>query len=184
MRNVMVDLETMGNGPRAAIVQIGAVAFGDERIGGVFSKNVSLESSMACGLKTDASTICWWMDQPKASWNTDSANPLYQALCQLSTWAHNNVGPQPFVWGCGASFDPVVLTSAYEACGLLPWFGFREIRCYRTIREMYPDVPVPDKGTHDALSDAIAQARHLVAVHKKHGIAISQVCEPNFFSGE
>lgn len=48
MNHLMVDLETMGNGPYAPVISIGAVFF-DLKTGETgedFSVNISLESSM------------------------------------------------------------------------------------------------------------------------------------------
>lgn len=65
MNHLMVDLETMGNGPYAPVISIGAVFF-DLKTGETgedFSVNISLESSMRYRARPDASTILWWMEQ-------------------------------------------------------------------------------------------------------------------------
>lgn len=51
MKHVMLDLETMGSGPRAAIVAIGACCFEPEtgRIGETFYQAIDLESSVDLG---------------------------------------------------------------------------------------------------------------------------------------
>ncbi|EAZ1146628.1 3'-5' exoribonuclease, partial [Salmonella enterica] len=48
MNHLMVDLETMGNGPYAPVISIGAVFFDPNtgETGEDFSVNISLESSM------------------------------------------------------------------------------------------------------------------------------------------
>ncbi|MDM3348653.1 exonuclease [Citrobacter sp. Cf116] len=63
--HLMVDMETMGNGPDAPIVSIGAVFFDPStgNTGAEFYQVVSLESSMSFGMKPDASTIQWWLKQ-------------------------------------------------------------------------------------------------------------------------
>jgi exodeoxyribonuclease VIII len=63
MNNVMVDLETMGNGPAAAIVAIGAVEFDPDtgQLGREFYREVDLEDSAFRGGVIDASTVLWWM---------------------------------------------------------------------------------------------------------------------------
>lgn len=65
MNHLMIDLETMGNGPYAPVISIGAVFFDLKtgETGGDFSVNVSLESSMRYRARPDASTILWWMEQ-------------------------------------------------------------------------------------------------------------------------
>lgn len=63
---VMLDLETMGNGPDAAIVAIGAVAFSLERAEispSVFYRLVTLESAVRQGGSIEPSTVIWWLQQ-------------------------------------------------------------------------------------------------------------------------
>ena len=70
------------------------------------------------------------------------------------------------IWGNGASFDPVLWGSAYDAMHHpRPWRFWNE-RCFRTVKALYPHVPVPPRsGTHhNALADALHQALHLMAM--------------------
>ena len=63
---VMLDLETMGNGPDAAIVAIGAVAFDIETATispRGFYVRVDLESAIGSGGVMDPSTVIWWLQQ-------------------------------------------------------------------------------------------------------------------------
>lgn len=63
--DVMLDLETMGQGPDAAIVAIGAVSFDLEagKLGSEFYTVVDLTSSVEAGGKMDPSTVLWWLQQ-------------------------------------------------------------------------------------------------------------------------
>jgi hypothetical protein len=65
MRDLMLDLETMGTSPNAAIVAIGAVKFdpGTGELGGRFYQVVDLASSVAAGCVIDPDTVLWWMRQ-------------------------------------------------------------------------------------------------------------------------
>ena len=62
---IMLDLETMGTGPDAAIIAIAAVEFDREtgKLGREFYEVVDLASAMAAGSTVEASTILWWMQQ-------------------------------------------------------------------------------------------------------------------------
>lgn len=86
----MLDLETMGNGPQAAIIAIGTVAFDMSGIKDRFYTQVSLESSVRAGLIADPSTITWWMqqsDEARAAFKgNDKAAQLAVALGQFTTW--------------------------------------------------------------------------------------------------
>ena len=67
-QHVMLDLETMGTGPTAAITAIGAVAFSVEAgITDTFYKKVDLESSVRNGGTMDPGTVIWWLGQSDAA---------------------------------------------------------------------------------------------------------------------
>ena len=168
MKDVMLDLETMGNGPLAAVIAIGAVEFDLEtkQIGEKFYVVVNLESSVQCGGVIDASTVLWWMQQ------SDDARKAFEsegvhvavALQQFSGWMENRATKDEVrVWGNGAAFDNVILSSAYQANGLeRPW-QFWNDRCYRTIKALHPEVKMERSGTHhNAVDDAESQALHLM----------------------
>ncbi len=170
--NVMLDLETMGNGPQAAIVAIGAVEFSLEtsELGGEFYMPISLASSMQAGGVVDASTVEWWLRQ------SDAARMLFQepghslayVLQAFAEWLGQRGGyDDACVWGNGATFDNVILTSAYRNLNApLPWPHWGN-RCYRTVKAMYPNVPFTRAGVHhNALDDAKSQALHLLAIMK------------------
>lgn len=175
--SVMLDLETMGNGNTAAIVAIGAFKFdlhnpqnpADIEDGQRFYANVSLKSAMGAGLKADPDTIMWWMGQDAAARASLTANPmsLEGALHAFSLFmAGGN-----FLWGNGATFDNVILRSAFDALGMkTPWHYTKDM-CYRTFKNMYGKaVPFVRQGVaHNALDDAITQALHLqkIVAHVK-----------------
>ena len=174
MTHIMLDLETMGNSSNAAIVAIGAVKFDVANgITDTFYLKVDLESAVALGGKMDPSTVIWWLGQ-NAEARKEMQNGglrIMQALVQFSDWVGDE--HQARVWGNGAAFDNVILTSAYKNAGFAaPWRHWND-RCYRTIKAMYPDVPkVLPTVAHHALADAEAQARHLIAIAKAHNLEL------------
>lgn len=168
MHDVMLDLETMGTGPRAAIVEIGAVEFDCKTgaVGPLFYQAVDLATSVSMGGEMDASTVLWWMqqsDEARGAFAKGGAH-LSKALMDLSAWMHERGAPDDVrVWGNGAAFDNVILASAYRAAmQLQPWRHWND-RCYRTIRAQHPGVEMERIGVHhNAAHDAESQARHLV----------------------
>ncbi len=175
----VIDLETLGKGPNAPIVAIGAVCIMHGLLAGEFYARVSLESSMALGRQVDASTIIWWLQQERPARaeifddGTMAPFTLPAALGALSEWMAypwNDAG-NARVWGNGSSFDNVILRESYQACGLdLPW-QFRFDRDLRTILELYPDAKDvgPLQGTkHHALHDASHEAKQLCKALRLH----------------
>lgn len=184
MADVMLDLETMGNGPRAAIVAIGAVVFDPDtaQLGQFFYRPVSLESSVRMGGEMDPATVLWWLQQPDAAralFALPCAQQLPVALQDFSSWLHSVAGDRPRIWGNGAAFDNVILAQAYRACGLdQPW-RFSGDRCYRTVKAMHTNVPMAREGIHHhALDDAISQATHLMAMLRPD-LASTTPTDPN-----
>lgn len=170
MRDVMLDLETMGNGPQAAIVAIGAVEFDvpTQQIGERFYTVIDLESSVAAGGVMDASTVLWWLkqsDEARAAFDR-SGDHIATALQRFSGWMENRAKIDSVrVWGNGAAFDNVILASAYRRNGTKqPWVFWND-RCYRTVKAQHPEVKMQRNGTHhNAVDDAESQARHLIAM--------------------
>lgn len=168
MNDVMIDLETMGNGPDAAIIAIGAVEFDVEKreVGERFYTVVDLESAVDGGGVMDASTVLWWMkqgDEARAAFARGGEH-IAKALQQFSAWMADR-GEDVRVWGNGASFDNVILATAYRRNRTnLPWKYWND-RCYRTAKNLAPGVKMQRAGTkHNAMDDAESQARHLIEI--------------------
>lgn len=164
MRDVMLDLETMGRGPDAPIIAIGAVQFDVERgIGETFYRTVDLRSSVEAGAAIDPDTVLWWMRQSDAARAAfrEAGEPILAALDAFRDW----LPASPRIWGNGAAFDNVILAGAYRRAGrVVPW-EFWHDRCYRTVAALHPDMRRAQTGTHhNALDDALSQAMHLVEI--------------------
>lgn len=162
--NIMLDLETMGNGPEAAIIAIGAVEFFPETglLGREFYAVVSLESSVANGGIIDASTVLWWMQQSaeaRAEF-VQQGLTINEALLSFSDW----MPEKALVWGNGADFDNVILRAAYSNAGIAAPWKFYNSRCFRTLKNLFPKVQKPVDGlvAHKALDDAKWQAEQAI----------------------
>jgi len=169
MKDIMLDLETMGNGSSAAICAIGAVEFDLESgaLGREFYTIVNLESSVKAGGVIDASTVLWWMKQSDAARDElqRNGNKIELALVMFSEWL-DGCGVESkelCIWGNGAAFDNVILRSAYEKTEIKTPWEFWGDRCYRTAKNLLPSVEMVRTGLHHcAVDDARDQARHLI----------------------
>ncbi len=180
MKHVMLDLETLGTGPRAAIVAIGACEFdlhADVVQPDTFYRRVTLASAMQHG-DVDASTLLWWMqqsDQARQDTFLGEAGSLAPTLRAFNSWIeyidNGGLAKNVCVWGNGATFDNVVIRSAMAAVGETPGWSFRNDKCYRTVINLVPDQGFTRSGTaHNALDDAITQAMYLQKVYKALGL--------------
>jgi len=179
MNNVMIDLETMGVNNNAAIVAIGAVAFDifENTLGPEFYQTIDLASSVENGGVMDASTVLWWMAQSKEA-QREFERPGLEELTVLDYFEIylKQFGDDVKVWGNGASFDNVILSNAYRRYHLkAPWEYYND-RCYRTMKSLAPHIKIKREGTHhNALSDAISQAKHLQRILAKPGVSSNPV---------
>ncbi len=164
--DLMLDLETMGNGSRAAIRAIGAVFFDKTGLEEpAFYVKVDLQSCVDAGLEMDVDTVLWWLGQSedaRAEMRAGGGMSLAEALMEFRRFIG---GREVRVWGNGASFDNAIMASAHRAVRLpLPW-KFWNDRCYRTMKALRPEVKLSRDGTHhNALSDARSQAMHLAMI--------------------
>lgn len=173
--DIMIDLETLATTSDAVILSIGAVRF-DLDAGLVFDELESVfYRSIAIDVQPDRKisgrTLAWWMmqsEQARAVF-VEPNGTLYDALAGLEAWIDPQLGTLPRVWSNGADFDLPMLVHAYDQLELsLPWPVYAG-RCYRTYKNLpgARAVKVLRQGLHhNALDDAIFQARHLCAIHQ------------------
>lgn len=169
IRDVMVDLETLGTTPGAPILSIGAVEFvldGDV-LGREFYRNTIPEFD---GAQPDASTLYWWFqqsDEARKRLTTPEPIHLTIALPEFEEWLTHDRGNEFRIWSHGPSFDIAFLEMWWRRVpsveGRTPW-RYDAARDTRTLfhaagidwdREMEIQTAVE----HDALEDAKGQAR-------------------------
>ena len=175
--DIMLDLETLSSEPDAAIVSIGAACF-DGGGGGpwkdpyldTFYVVVDLERDLGGGGWISASTVAWWMRQSDAAreiFNSEKRVSTHDALCDFRRFCEKTGRVR--IWGNGAGFDNVVLRRCYKRLRLdAPW-QYRDDRCYRTLKNLRPDIPyeeAADTIKHRADHDAINQALHAQKILK------------------
>ena len=172
---IMLDIETMGNGSNSAIIAIGAVAFDINDISSRFYQQVNLQSSIDAGMEMDASTVLWWLKQSDDARSAFKVNEkslnISNALIEFSMFCESvNVCG---MWGNGAAFDNALLSNAYRKLEIEQPWKFWNDRCYRTVKNIYQYVEFVRSGTnHNAVDDAESQALHLIEICKKHGISL------------
>lgn len=163
-QNFMVDIETFGNKPYSVITSIGAVKFGGGKILDEFYIRVCPKSCVNFRLRMDVDTVMWWLGQNKEAMEEmthKDRETLPNAMDQFSKFL--GTGKNIRVWGNGASFDNVLIGCAYDVLKKeRPWPFYNDM-CYRTIKNLHPDIKIDRQGTHhNALDDAKDQAIHLM----------------------
>lgn len=165
----MLDIETLGKGPSAAVVQIGICGF-DLR-GGAVGEPQSWRVRPHRDSVMDYDTVRWWMQQSQEARDSvffggDIIAPEV-ALQQLGLV----IGGEPSIniWAMPPEFDVTIMASLYRMCGLNPPWAYNATRDLRTLGEiagatksdrMQPTI------LHDAGADAAAQASTAIKFHR------------------
>lgn len=169
-RHIMIDIETLGTRPGAAVSNIGAVEFDPFGIGlgRAFYARIDIASCIKAGLHMEVETVKWWFsqgDEARAEITSNDRESLYDSLIHLASFISGPDGHdigEVMLWANGASFDFPILSEAFHCAGVIkPWRYYNE-RDYRTVVKVGPRVSHKRQGTHhNALDDAIHQATHL-----------------------
>ena len=165
MKDVMLDLETLGNGKNKCICQIGACYFDREtgEIGATLKINVDAKSHVKYGGELDADTVYWWLNQSKEAQNSILAGPrigIVEAFNQLNEFL-SSAGA---VWS-HATFDFVTIQETFKQLGIKPTFHYRVARDLRTIVDAGKVTinKIKREGLHhDALEDCKFQVKYCV----------------------
>ena len=165
MRNIMIDIETLSTASTAAVLSIGAVEFDNAgEKGETFYKVIKMQTCITAGLTVDGGTLEWWLKQDE-----DARKEITRPSCGLrEALEHFKVfhseccvqGKGPNIWGNGAAFDIPIMENAYKSVGLRAPWKYHQVRCFRTLRAMFPSVKPPEiEGItyHNALDDALYQ---------------------------
>lgn len=165
MKDLMLDIETLGTRPTSVICQLGACYF-DRQTGEIrekFLQNIEIGSALMAGLTIDQSTVDWWKEQDEQTWHTGlvdiwSVLQLFSDFCKgvKSIWSH-------------ATFDVPIVQNAYQMCSIkLPWH-YRAAKDIRTLVDLTNPEFKPDKElkTHNALDDCLYQVKYCVGCFNK-----------------
>lgn len=169
MKDVMVDIETLGTMPGSAILSIGAVAFDAEtgEFGASLLAQINPIFAVNAGLTVDPKTMVWWMQQGDEARSEafGGALDLLSALTYFSTFIGTE---QPLrLWAKPPSFDLVLLEAAYAVARQeVPWH-YRSPRCVRTIMDVAGLEYGHTLPAHTALDDAKAQAGIVIESYAK-----------------
>lgn len=168
MEHVMVDIETLGTTPDAAIIAIGACEFNPEigKIGRKFRHNVDWDSGMS-GRSVDAGTLKWWVTRGENAQAEILIPGAQLAHVLMDLWGWMDPAESDCkVWGNGATFDITILENAFRQYDINPPWKYQNIRDVRTLADVAaPFVKkeaVPFQGIkHDPLCDAVHQATYV-----------------------
>jgi hypothetical protein len=170
--NIMIDIETLGVKENSVILSIGACVVNKEKLTFsaqhdiTFYKTVDITTQPNRTINQD--TIDFWdiSSNSKAKKEAFSGKcDLKDTLKELYNFIHQFYSP--VLWCKGSDFDFVILRHAYAQLELLVPWQYNAIRDLRTLVKAFPQALSKDinKNPHNALEDAIFQARQLEAIN-------------------
>jgi hypothetical protein len=153
MRRVMIDIEALGQGDDALIIQIGAADFDCTK---TFKRTLDPRDCEKNGATLNADTVMWWMKQSDEA--RESISKVDSLEIPAFTDLNDFLADADEIWS-HATYDFVTIMGAFRRLKIKPKFGFRQARDIRTLMALSPQ---PDSvlnalraGTHhDALADA------------------------------
>ena len=170
MKDIMVDIETLGTNNDSVVTQIGACYFdrnnGD--IGDKLSVNVEINSCLERGLTITGGSIKFWLERKEQATFLSKPTPLPKALSLFTQF----VNKEAIIWS-HATFDPVILASAYKAIGQGIPYSYRKLRDIRTlvylakIEYKKKEGKEEDPKSHDALGDCLYKVEYCVKCFNK-----------------
>lgn len=172
MKHLMIDLETLGTGMQAPIIEIGAVYFDENAVGAEFGIVVDFESCLKLGGRPDGDTIRWWMQQSdSARINvTKPGTHIKTAMMEFLKFVMDQGKPDR-VWSNGANFDCPLVDMWLRRLDLSAPWEFWRVRDTRTLFETMGYRPPKRQTAHQAVEDARVQAMDCIAAWKTRGAA-------------
>jgi len=168
MTHIMVDLETLDISPTSVILSIGAVKF-DPRKPTLEPWDPlyilpEIDTQLDLGRTVNDDTIEWWAKQSgdviEQTFTDDNRVSFKEAITQFTKWLF----PLDYIWSNGSIFDIMILENAYAQLETsVPW-NYHQIRDVRTIYDL-GDPCVNNSNKHNALDDAIAQAKAVTNIY-------------------
>lgn len=166
----MIDLETLGNGKNACIVQIGACEFDLEtgEIGKTFKVNIDAESAVRSGADLDPQTVYWWLSQSREAIDSITAQPridINEAFTQLNEFLKD----AKQIWS-HATFDFVIVMETFKRLNIKTSFHYRTARDIRTLMSLgnvTVDKVIRTGLHHDGLEDAKHQVKYCAQAYRK-----------------
>lgn len=167
MKDLMIDIETMGNGSNAAMIQLAGVYFDitTGETGGEFNMCLDLNDVIDHGFETDPDTEKWWSEQNQDVLKNilDNGKPVKEVMIEFSKF----MSDAKRVWS-HATFDFVIVQHYLRRFKLkgMPYKGSMDIRTLCYLSNINLDKYDWSQKTHDALDDCKFQIKYCCDAYK------------------
>ena len=167
MNRLMLDFETLDVAECPVILSMGVVVFNEDGIVDSFFEKIDQQSCIDLGCTISDDTIAWWDKQSKKA--RDAAfggkTNIGYAMGMLVDFYKKYECAE--IWSKGAIADIRWTNNILNKLNLKSPWKFWEEMCFRTYLKYSPKVDFQPVGeAHNALDDAINQARHWIEINK------------------
>jgi hypothetical protein len=170
--DIMIDIESLDTSPYCVILTIGAVRFDPKGTGVVerleLRPTIEDQTEVYNRVIND-DTIRWWGTQNPAALEEAMGDQGRESFKECMEKLYKFCWNRRAVWSNGASFDCVVMETAWQQLDMrIPW-PFYTVRDTRTLYEV-AGVKLKDGGhvtSHKAVEDAERQAVVVQKAYKK-----------------
>jgi len=173
----MIDIETTDTSARTCILSIGIVFFDNEEITKQLYILPELQPQIDAGRRLSVSTLNFWMTQSSEAkrdvFSQESRVSIDYAIEQL-----RRLDKADIILSHDLDLDLAAIIDFYNQFAednTIPLFHYRKKRCFRTIGRIYdPRCKYQPERTvyHNALDDALVQAKHFMRLREEFDINI------------
>jgi len=171
MKDIMLDIETLGNTMNSIVIQVAMIRFDREtgNIGESLAIRLDGKQQEDLGLIHTQDTIDWWKRTNLELFKqllTENVISVEDGLNQISMF----IKPTDLIW-CHANFDIPLLCSVYQAANKKTPWGYKNVRDIRTLTDLanldLRQYNWNAEKTHDALDDCRFQIKYCVDAIKR-----------------
>lgn len=159
----MIDLETLGTGPKAVVTQIGACVFDyTGNVENTLIRNIRIGDNITLNRTFTEGSLKFWLDDKNEVTFLNNTVSVSRALNELSLFLSGY--DIKTVWS-HATFDMPILSSLFMDAGIKNPLSYRKMRDLRTVVDlsglrMNPN-DFQSRKTHNALDDCMYQVEYL-----------------------
>lgn len=172
MKELMIDIETLGTNVNCPVLEIGAVVFVGADIIERNCYKLDLQQQFVKGRQPDWSTLNWWMGQdPRVREMVFGGyrDDCFKALQQFNIF-YNKHQPKR-TWCKGLSFDlPIIESLMQDFDCTVPWkyYDTRDLRTFSALLGREGRSKAQD--AHSAEADCLHQIKLLNGARKQYGL--------------
>lgn len=177
MKDIMVDIETLGTDSNSVIISISAVAFDmtKGKTGKTFEVGINILEQALHGGMIDNDTMQWWSTQSKEAKKALTripAEPIDDALDAFNKWLVDTTSvdlKDVKLWGNGSGFDNVLIRNLYRRSGkdfVLPYWCDNDVRTLVTLANINTRDYKFEGIKHNGIADCKHQIRYCADAYK------------------